>query len=166
MDKTLINFDKIKPLFGKWKGFGLAEYPTIKTEEYREEISFTKIDEFAVLQYEQKTWIKNEKGDFKKPIFRETGFLRALEGDNKFELCNVQKSGRVEVLSGEFYQKKEINYLDFKSKIFANDEKLIDTSRKFIFTSETFDYELWISIKSNKSFERHLKASLKKTQPQ
>jgi THAP domain-containing protein 4 len=162
MDGIKINFSKIEPFIGKWEGFGIAEYPTIKSEEYWEEISFTKNEEFPVLHYEQKTWIKDEKGNFEKPIFWETGFLRAVEEDSKFELCNAQKSGRVEVLLGEYHQEEGICCLDFKSKIFANDEKLIDTSRKFIFTSETFDYELWMSIKSNKNFQRHLKASLKK----
>jgi hypothetical protein len=156
------NFKKIEILMGKWEGFGIAEYPTIKTEDYREEIVFSKKMDFPVLLYEQRTWIKNETGDFDKPIFWETGFLRALDEENQFELCNAQKSGRIEVLSGKLLYKDGLNFLEFYSKAFSNDEKLINTSRKLYFSPENLNYELFMSIKNHKNFDRHLKASLKK----
>ena len=162
MDKSGVNFDKIKILSGKWTGFGIARYPTIKTEEYSEELRFTANEESPFLHYEQKTWIKNEKGKFEKPVFWETGFLRALEEEDSFELCNAQKSGRIEVLLGRLFKKNDTNYLDFKSKIFANDLKLIDTSRKFKFNDNELSYELWMSIKTNENFDIHLNADLKK----
>lgn len=162
MDIAQTNFDKIKNLLGKWSGYGLAQYPTIKTEDYFEEIVFTANEESTFLHYEQKTWIKDEKGKFEKPIFWETGFIRALEEENSYELCNAQKSGRIEVLSGKLSQKNGVNFFDFKSKILANDQKLINTLRKFIFTDRVFNYELWMSIKNNENFDMHLKANLNK----
>lgn len=162
MNKIQSNFDKIKNLLGRWNGYGVAKYPTIKAEDYFEELLFSTFEESSFLHYEQKTWIKNEKGKFEKPIFWETGFLRALEEENSFELCNAQKSGRIEVLRGKLSKKNDTNYLDFKSKIFANDQKLIDTLRKFEFTYKKLSYELWMSIKSNENFDIHLKADLNK----
>lgn len=162
MNRVQANFNNIKNLLGKWNGYGVAKYPTIKTEEYFEKLIFTTNEEFDTLHYEQKTWIKNEGGNFEKPIFWESGFLKALEKEDQFELCNAQKSGRIEVLYGKLFQKNGINYLDFKSKFFANDNKLIDTSRKFKFTNEVLSYELWMSIKNNEQLDIHLKAELNK----
>ena len=106
MNTSRANYGKIKNLLGKWNGYGTAQYPTIKSEDYLEELVFTAQEESDFMHYEQKTWIKNEKGDFEKPIFWEKGFLRALEEKNHFELCNAQKSGRIQV-----YQE---NYLKLK----------------------------------------------------
>ncbi|MGA9293410.1 MAG: FABP family protein [Ignavibacteriaceae bacterium] len=162
MNITQANFDNIRNLLGRWNGYGVAQYPTIKKEDYFEELIFSHNEESSFLHYEQKTWIKNEKGKFEQPIFWETGFLITLEVENSFELCNAQKSGRIEVLSGKLSHTNGINFIDFKSKNFANDEKLIDTSRKFRFTDKELNYELWMSIKNNKNFDIHLKANLRK----
>jgi hypothetical protein len=163
---TMDNLKKIEILLGKWEGFGIAEYPTIKTEDYREELIFSKNNEFPVLHYEQRTWIKNVNGDFDKPVFWETGFLRALDEENQFELCNAQKSGRIEVLSGKLLYIEVVNFIVFSSKAFSNDEKLVNTSRKLSFSPQNLNYELFMSIKSHKNLDRHLKASLKKVKPE
>ena len=68
----------------------------------------------------------------------------------------------IEVLSGKLYLKNNTSYIDFKSKIFANDQKLVNTSRKFEFTNRELKYKLWMSIKNNENFEMHLKAKLNK----
>jgi hypothetical protein len=162
MDIAQKNFDKIKILLGKWSGYGLAQYPTIKSEDYFEELIFGSNEETSFLHYIQKTRIKDEKGNFKKPIFWETGFIRALEEENSYELCNAQKSGRIEVLSGKISQKNGVTFFDFNSKILANDQKLINTLRKFIFTDKELNYELWMSIKNNENIDMHLKAKLNK----
>lgn len=45
-------------LIGTWKGKGIAQYPTIDSIEYAEELVFQMNDEFPVLHYEQKHGFK------------------------------------------------------------------------------------------------------------
>ncbi|MEJ2615357.1 MAG: heme-binding beta-barrel domain-containing protein [Ignavibacteriaceae bacterium] len=42
---------KIKNLKGRWNGYGIAKYPTIKTEDYFEELVFLTDEESSFLYY-------------------------------------------------------------------------------------------------------------------
>jgi len=156
-----MEIDKLNFLTGVWKGKGVAQYPTIQTVDYTEELVFKKQDEFNVVFYEQKTWVKNEAGIFNKPIFWESGFL--IDKGEYIELCNVQLSGRMEVLIGEVINsadnKLEINFLN---KNIFNDERMIRSGRRFAFSKREINYEVLMSTKENLDFNIHLKAELKK----
>ena len=156
-----MEIDKLNFLTGVWKGKGVAQYPTIQTVDYTEELVFKKQDIFNVLFYEQKTWVKNEAGIFNKPIFWESGFL--IDKGKYIELCNVQLSGRMEVLIGELINsaenKFEINFLD---KNIFNDERMIRSGRRVAFSETEINYEVMMSTRVNLDFNIHLKAELKK----
>ena len=148
-------------LAGTWMGNGIAHYPTIETVDYREELIFQMNDEFPVLHYEQKTWIKNDNGLFEKPIFWESGFIIEKD-DETIQLCNVQKSGRIEILNGFLIRPNENQFeLSLNSENIYNDARMIKSSRKFTFRENDLTYELFMSTNNNPGFDMHLKASLK-----
>lgn len=158
------NIDELSYLIGTWKGDGIAKFPTIKTTEYVEKLVFSTNYDFPVLHYEQKTWIKGESGLYDKPIFWETGFIIKKE-EKIYELCSVQKSGRVEVLTGILNEEKRGFNLSFKSKIISNDDNMIKSGREFHVSKNILRYELWMSTKQNENYELHLNAALEKTKP-
>jgi THAP4-like, heme-binding beta-barrel domain len=162
MNENMLNMNQLSFLAGTWKGKGTAEYPTIKTVEYSEELIFNHIEGFDVLQYEQKTWIKNEKDIFDKPIFWDCGFIINRE-EGSLELCSAQKSGRLEILSGKLILKSNGVYeVSFDSLGIYNDGKTIKSGRKFILSNSFIQYELWMSTTTHPGYGLHLKASLKK----
>ena len=126
-----MNIDKISFISGVWRGNGAAQYPTIETAEYSEELIIKNDHEPGILFYEQKTWIKNNRGLFDKPIYWESGFI--IEKDEFLELYNVQKSGRMEVLSGKLNYNQTIkNFeIEFSSSDIFNDEKMTKSGRHF-----------------------------------
>ena len=157
-----MSIEKLNFISGKWIGKGLAEYPTIEKAEYSEELIFQANDFFPVVHYEQKTGIKNADGLFTKPIFWESGFIIEKEND-LLELCNVQKSGRMEILTGTFKKISEDQFeIVFESSNVINDERMIRSGRKFIFSENELFYELHMSTKNNFPFDLHLRASLTK----
>jgi hypothetical protein len=153
--------DKLNFLEGVWKGKGVAQYPTMQTIDYTEELVFKKQGGLNVLFYEQKTWVKNEAAIFNKPIFWESGFL-IVRGEY-IELCNVQLSGRMEVLIGELTNSVE-NKLEiyFHNKNIFNDQKTIRSGRKLVFSETEIEYEVMMSTNENLDFNIHLKAVLNK----
>ena len=94
-----ISFNDLAFIIGKWEGTGHAEYPTISSLDYTEELVFTINNKDAVIHYEQKTWVKSSDERDGEPIFWESGFI-IYNGNELFELVNTQKSGRVEILRG------------------------------------------------------------------
>ena len=80
-----------------------------------------------------------------------------------FELVNAQKSGRLEILRGSA---KDVDAggieIDFSSVMIVNDSRMIKSGRKFRFRENVIDYELQMSTTENPSYERHLRARLKR----
>jgi hypothetical protein len=156
-----MDIDKLNFLTGVWKGKGVAQYPTIQTVDYTEELVFKKQDILNVLFYEQKTWVKNEAGIFNKPIFWESGFL--IDKGKYIELCNVQLSGRMEVLIGELINSADNKFeINFLNKNIFNDERMIRSRRRVAFSETEINYEVMMSTKENLDFNIHLKAVLNK----
>ena len=144
MEKELLNLSSLSFLKGCWYGTGLAQYPTIRAVEYREELNFLEMNTFNVLKYEQKTWVKSEEGLYNVPIFWETGFL--IEREDYIELCNVQKNGRMEILTGKIIRLPDSELeISFKSKEIFNDAKMIKSGREFHLSPGEINYELWIN---------------------
>ena len=157
-----MEIDKLNFLKGTWKGKGIAQYPAIQTVDYIEELVFKKDDDFQLFFYEQRTWIMNEEGKFNKPIFWESGFI--IDKGEYLELCNVQISGRMEILIGKLYYLSDDNKIgiDFRNKNIFNDERMIRSGRKFIISESEIKYELHMSTSKNLNYDIHLNASLRK----
>ena len=151
----------LKFLEGLWRGKGIAQYPTIQKTDYIEELVFKKDNDSQILFYEQKTWTKNDSKIFNKIIFWESGFL--IDKSKYIELCNVQKSGRMEILTGELLSSSNnIIEIYFRNKNIFNDERVISSGRKFITSESEIKYELWMSTNNNVKYDMHLSASLTK----
>lgn len=149
-------------IVGKWKGTGLAEYPTIASVDYDEGLVFTRNDKDPVIHYEQRTWIKSSGEDNGRPVFWESGFI-IDKGEGLFELVNAQKSGRLEVLRGNAKAAGGGGIeIDFSSVLILNDSRMIKSGRRFRFLENVIDYELQMSTTENPSYERHLRARLKR----
>lgn len=148
-------------LIGCWTGFGTAEFPTIATSRYREELAFSRNDTDPVIHYEQKTWLVAEDGKDIKPIFWESGFL-VHKNDSRFEWVSAQKSGRVEILSGHLDKSGSDFRLSLESVHILNDERVLRSGRIFEFSNSGIRYELLMSLKTHSEYRRHLSASLSK----
>jgi hypothetical protein len=158
-------------ILGKWRGEGVAEYPTIQTFIYREEIKFSANQVQPLLHYNQRTWKKLESGEF-VPSHWETGFWRVLPaGENsptgQIEVLCAQSGGRVEVLHGVLAPEREGFVLRLHSELVANDSRVENTSREFVLSrgtgqGETLRYTMEMKTTKTGNLILHVHADLKR----
>jgi hypothetical protein len=87
-NQYVISIQVLDLLKGTWKGEGCGGYPTIKSFDYRESLTFTRYDE-KTLAYEQRTQ-KRYDGQTEWLVSHwENGFIRILES-GQLELINAQ----------------------------------------------------------------------------
>lgn len=155
-----ISFNDLPFIIGKWEGTGHAEYPTISSLDYTEELVFSINNKDTVIHYEQKTWVKSSGERNGEPIFWESGFI-IYKGNELFELVNTQKSGRLEILrgTGEMPDKEKIK-IELESVSIMNDDQMIRSGRVLNFSGDKLEYELKMSTEKNPSYKTHLKAQL------
>lgn len=89
-------------LEGTWKteNYGSGKYPTIKDFSYCEEISFTSIGQ-PMFNYTAQSW----HPEAKKPMHRETGFLKVIPGTNKISFVLAHNFGLASIEEGEVTEK-------------------------------------------------------------
>lgn len=156
-----MKIDKLSFLIGLWQGKGVAKFPTIETTEYLEELEFQPVGDEESIQFAQRTWYV-ENGAKGKPLHWEAGYIIAYENES-FELLNAQSSKRVEVLKCEGLQFDNDNkLLHFDSKHFANDERMVKTTRDYNIQDSILKYEMNMATQKTPEFQVHLKAELKK----
>lgn len=80
-------------LLGIWRGEGSGEYPTIKSFNYTEELTFTDVGK-PFLHYQQRTWSPTGA-----PMHTETGFLRVIDSQS-IEFILAQPTGQTELAQG------------------------------------------------------------------
>ena len=156
-----ISYKDLLHLTGEWEGKGHAEYPTIKPVNYREQLTLSYNGKDPVIHYEQSSWIISSDTKKEEPIFWESGFIIDI-GNSSFELVSAQKSGRVEILRGKAERVNKKIKLDLVSVKIVNDEKTIRSGRVFTFSKSDIEYELKMSISSNRAYQKHLSAKLTK----
>lgn len=151
----------LAPLLGLWKGEGVAQFPTITTCPYREELRFEGNGEEPLLFFEQKTWVLATGA----ALHWESGFIKPNE-EGALEILNAQNSGRVEVLRGGLTPEQNPNVLAllFESVFFGNDARMVRSSRVFHCEGDTLRYEVAIATVKTPQFQRHLTATLKRAQ--
>lgn len=156
--------EKFSLLIGKWEGNGTVRFPTIQTTDYIEELEFKFIGDDESIMYEQKTWYFDNEGiDNKgKPLHWECGYIIAYP-DGSLELLNAQNSKRVEVMKSTNIVSEETKLqLSFASKYFANDERMVRTSRDFFLDKKSMHYIVKMETKNTPEFQLHLEAKLEK----
>lgn len=162
MIKATITIRDLDFLIGKWEGTGYAEYPTIDPVEYSETLMISNNSKNPVLHYEQKTFITKPVERKGEPIFWESGFI-IDDGNGLFRMVNTQVSGRIEILKGQAQTTSEGKIeLGLESSSIINDDKLIRSGRKLIFSKDQIEYEVNMSTTKNFVYRKHLSAKLKK----
>ena len=86
-------------LLGRWEGAGVVGYPTIKSAQFGQEISFSHNGK-PFLIYSSRTWLLDDDGRIGRPLAVETGFWRAQD-DGTLEVVLAHGSGITEIYLGE-----------------------------------------------------------------
>jgi len=147
-------------LEGTWTGEGRGGYPTIKSFDYREALTFTRYDE-KTLAYEQRTE-KRYDGQTEWLISHwQNGFIRILE-NGKLDLMNVQ-IGRTEVLIGSIESQDNTFRIHFVSKEITGDPRMVSSARRFELDGDTLRYEMEMQTTAIERSKTHLKAELRRT---
>jgi hypothetical protein len=160
MENENISINELGYLIGQWDGNGLAEFPTIKSFDYHESLIFNRNNKNLLFHYEQRALIKSSDARNNEPISWESGFLIDKE-NGLFEMVCSHNTGRVEILKGFAIRLtgQKIK-LELESVSTINDDRIIRTTRVFIFSEIKIEYELKMSTTKNFSFQRHLSATL------
>jgi hypothetical protein len=85
-------------LVGRWEGFGLLDYPTIESAQFRQEVVCSH-DGRPFLEWQSRTWLMDADGNTVRPLAVELGFWRVLD-NGEIELLLTHPSGIVEMYVG------------------------------------------------------------------
>ena len=146
-------------LIGTWAGEGRGGFPTVKSFDYRETLTFTHRDEKS-LAYEQHTR-KRYEGQTEWLISHwENGFIRILES-GELEMTNAQ-IGRTEVLIGSIEPLDKIIRIRFVSKTITNDPRMVSSARTFELDGDALRYEMEMQTTAVDQLTSHLKIELQR----
>jgi len=153
--------DMIKPLswlLGKWRSeTGKGYYPTIKSFEYGEEAEFFQVGQPNV-QFSLLSW----SAVTKKPLHRETGFIRIQPGTNKIALICAHNFGVSEIQEGEVKDTTlTVETTGINRMSFAKDPAVIKVSRTFQLKGEELEQVLSMET-TNTPMTEHLRITYKK----
>lgn len=163
MDEEQTNtMNALRRLLGKWRGNGIATFPTISTFEYREELEFTANDMQPVVHYEQRTWKKLNTGEW-VPSHWESGFWRVLPPSD-IEILDAQAGGRVEISRGRLMPVHEGFRVHLESTLVANDARMRKTAREFALRGNTLLYTMEMSTTAVSGLTPHIRAELTRSE--
>lgn len=148
----------MKAFWGVWQGTGLATYPTIEATPYREELTFVDHGRDSVVRVEQRTW-QIHPDNSETLLHWEYGFIRPLE-DGTYQWNNAQSNGRVEVLVGTVAENEDGWVLDLRSVAFANDPRMLQTTRRFTVQGDQLRYTMTMATQEHPDRAVHLEATL------
>lgn len=163
MKRLREQIEKLSALIGTWKGRGLAVYPTIETTEYLEEMEFEYVENDPAIFFHQKTWYIKDGSDKGATLHLECGYIICKE-EGKYELINAQNNGRSEILKGMLSMfSGNTFHLALESKAFANDERMVRSSRDIYVDAEALKYYMNMATQKTPEIRQHLEATLIKT---
>ena len=149
--------ERLRRLVGRWKGTGVAAFPTVDTAEYREELVFQSNGVEALLHFEQKTWWKRDE-----PLHWESGFILVAEGGG-LTLLNAQNNGRVEVLTGTLEEIPGGFDMRLRSTHFGNDPRMLASTRQIVMEGDRLVYEVAMATDRVATLSPHLRAELRRS---
>jgi hypothetical protein len=147
-------------LQGTWKGVGRGQFPGVTSFRYCETLIFTRRDE-KTLAYEQRTQKLYDGQTEYLESHWENGFIKILE-NRDLELSDVQSSGRSEVLIGRIEKSDTAIRIDFTSKSFGNDTRMVSSARTFVLEGDTLRYTMEMQTTKVDQSTPHLKISLQR----
>ena len=146
-------------LEGTWTGQGRGQFPTVKSFDYREILTFTRRDE-KTLAYEQRAQ-KRYDGQTEWLVSHwENGFIRELE-NGELEMINAQ-IGRSEVLIGSVESLDTVICIRFVSKTITNDARMISSARTFELDGDSLRYEMEMQTTAVDNSTKHLEVTLRR----
>lgn len=86
------------PLVGVWRGEGEGDSPEFGVHRFGQQIIISH-DGADYLNWESRSWLLDESGDYVKPTHRESGYWRISE-DDVLEVLLAHSSGLVEMYYG------------------------------------------------------------------
>lgn len=112
-------------LVGRWRGEGVAEFPTIVRTGYEEELTVEWDAERGLYCYARLARLADGSASH-----RETGFIARLD-DGSIQLWNAQGNGRTEVLRGDASADPDSGeyVIRLASVAFGNDPRMLGSSR-------------------------------------
>lgn len=146
-------------LAGEWSGAGRGEYPTIEAFEYLDSIRFVIDDGRPTLFYESKTHHRHAGETEYQEAHWEAGFLRVVS-DIEVELSDVQNAGRAEILKGIVELTPTGAIVRLQSAAFANDPRMVATSRTITVDGDTLHYTTDMHTTSVGELMFHVEATL------
>lgn len=128
------NLKPVAALVGVWKGPGQGFYPTIKTFDYVEELTFTNIGK-PFLHYQQKTWSPTGT-----PLHTETGYLR-IPSPGNVEFILALPTGQTELAEGTLVEGEAGFKISLTSALHnSSSAKRVDaTTRKYTLSGDVLE---------------------------
>lgn len=152
-----IHIKTLEPLVGTWIGKGIAIYPGFDTCPYDEIWTLQADEDGKLLQYEQ----KSRRSHNQALLFWEFGFIRPLS-ENTIDLVNSQKSGRVEVMTGQIVTLENDIEIHLVTQTFGNDPRMISAQRHIQLLGDELRYTVTIATTAAPQAFEHLTAHLKR----
>lgn len=158
-NRMTISIQVLSLLEGSWTGEGRGEYPTVRSFDYRETLTFTRHDE-KCLAYDQRTYKRYDGQTDWLVSHWESGFLRTLESGELELIC--AQIGRSEILIGSIESLEAMSRIHFVSKTITNDPRMIASARTFELQGDTLRYEVQMHTTKVDRLTQHLKITLQR----
>ena len=158
-NKSTIAVQLFDALTGTWVGEGRGGYPTIKSFDYHETLTFMRYDE-NTLAYELRTKKRYEGETEWLGSHWQYGFIRILE-NGELDLMNVQV-GRTEVMTGFFESPGAMFRIHFVSQVITGDPRMVSSARRFELDGDTLRYKMEMQTTKTNRLEKHLEVTLQR----
>jgi len=144
-------------LEGTWRteSHGSGKYPTIKDFSYYEVISFTSLGQ-PMFNYTAQSFTDS---DLKKPMHRETGFLKVTPGTNEVFFILAHNFGLTTIERGEIIG-KTINLCsdDIVRLKGTKTPHVTQTRRSYVLCDNSLEFTLYMGTSNTPSPTEHLHA--------
>jgi hypothetical protein len=146
-------------LEGTWTGEGRGGFPTVRSFDHRDTLTFTQRGE-KTLAYEQRAQKRYDGQTDWLVSHWESGFLRILE-NGALEMTSAQ-IGRNEVLVGSVTVLDPLIRIHFVSKSIMNDPRVVCSERFFELDGDILSYEMNMQTTKVDRLTPHLKITLRR----
>ncbi|KAG5312636.1 THAP4 protein, partial [Acromyrmex insinuator] len=148
-------------LEGTWRteNQGSGKYPTIKDFSYYDEISFMSLGQ-PMFNYTAQSF---SNSDLKKPMHRETGFLKVNPGTNQVTLISAHNFGLTTIECGEITDKTiNLNSTDITRIKEAKIPHVTQVRREFKLHDNCLEYIFYMATSNTPVLTEHLQAKYTK----
>ncbi|EZA61567.1 hypothetical protein DMN91_003486 [Ooceraea biroi] len=159
LHKTL---ESLAWLEGTWRmeNDGHGKYPTMEDFKYREEINFTSIGQ-PMFNYTAQSW----HPEAKRPMHRETGFLKVIPGTNKVSLILAHNFGLTTIEQGEVIDKTiNLNSVSMQRIEGVKPPAVTQMRREFKLNGNCLEHAFYMATSNTPELTEHLRAKYVKVE--